>query len=225
MAHASDDTPHPPPGFDYLGRLFADDARVRRQSPWLLFVWANLMALLPLGVLVLLLWLPYQLYLLAGAPLVLFAEPAWPTAVSIAVGAAMILASILIHELLHGAALLLLGCRPVISVQRGYMTASVRRGQFLARRGYLLMSLTPIVLMSLAGGGLLLLLPPAAGELLMIALLLNAAASIGDLFVAFQVFKTPPRALFTDARGIHVYLPADAGAHSADPASLSGIGG
>ncbi|MFN8376643.1 MAG: metalloprotease family protein [Anaerolineae bacterium] len=112
----------------------------------------------------------------------------------------------LLHEALHAAALRLLGYRAHLNYTRGYFYATVESGQFLTRRDYALMSLTPLTVMTLSGGLVLLLLPPTPGQILLLVLLLNAAASVGDLLVARRAFRYPADALFTDEHGIKVYL-------------------
>jgi hypothetical protein len=193
-------TPLIPPGYVSSGDLFGDFEAMPAWR-WLLF--ANLLALLPLGAAALLLWLPYQFYAGLGAPLAL-PEPTWPSWAAVLVGALIIVGSVFLHEELHGLALRLLGYRPRLLYARGYLLASVPG--FITRRDYLIMILTPITVMSLGGALLLLWLPVALGQWLLAALLLNAAASVGDLTVASRVRRFPPSALFADRGGIHVFL-------------------
>jgi Putative zincin peptidase len=173
---------------------------------WYWIVMGNLLALVPLGFAALLLWLPYQFYLALGAPLALFPDPVFPEWLKWLAGLLMIAASMLLHELLHGAALLVLGYRARLNYATGYFYATVERGQFLTRTHYIVMSLTPLTVMTLGGGMLLVLLPPTWGQLLLIVLLLNAAASVGDLAVASRTRRYPVDALFSDEGGIKVYV-------------------
>ena len=197
----------PPPGYTCQGDLFADLAETYR-SHLHLIVAANLLALVPLGVAALLLWLPYQFYAALGTPLALFGDPAWPQWGFWLVGLAVIGASLLLHEGLHGAALLLQGHRPRFGYESGYPYAAIQPGAFLTRRQYLLMALAPLTLMTLMGGLLLLFLPVSIGQIVLIALLLNAAASIGDLAVADRARRWPANALFAaDHEGIKVFTP------------------
>lgn len=166
----------------------------------------NLMALVPLGVALGVLWLPYQFYLALGTPLALLPDPVFPDWLKVVAGTAIIAASMLLHELLHGAALLILGYRARLNYAMGYFYATVAPRQFLTRTHYMLTALTPLLTMTLGGGMLLLFLPPTWGQLLLIALLLNAAASVGDLAVAARAMRYPANALFTDEAGIKVYV-------------------
>jgi hypothetical protein len=189
-----------PSGYISSGDLFGD---LEHLSGWRWLLFANLLALIPLGVAVLVLWLPYQFYSAFGAPLAL-PEPGWPSWTTGLVGVLFIVSSILLHEGLHGLALRLLGYHPRLLYARGFLFASV--SGFITRRHYLIMILTPITVLSLGGALLLLWLPVSLGQWLIAALLLNAAASIGDFAVASRVSRLPPSTLFADRDGIHVFL-------------------
>lgn len=201
-------TLQPPPGYVHLGPLFTDWNSLERYPQWLVLIWANFVALLPLGGGVLLLWLPYQLYNISGTPWALW--PTWtlPPGWKIFWGVLIFVGSVLLHEWLHGLALQFLGHKPSYAFHKLFLSASIQQGSYLQRRHYLFMTLTPVVAMTIVGGGILFILPPAISQLLLIALLLNTAASIGDFMVAWRVFKAPPDALFSEDRGIQLFVPA-----------------
>jgi hypothetical protein len=201
MSDSLEPKPIIPPGYVPSGDLFGN---LEGLSGWRWLLFANLLALIPLSVAILLLWLPYQFYSALGAPLVL-PEPGWPSWVSGLMGVLIIAGSIFLHETLHGLALRLLGYHPRLMYARGYLLASIPG--FITRRDYLIMILTPITVLSLGGALLLLWLPVSLGQWLVAALLLNAAASVGDLVVASRVFRFPHDALFADRDGIHIFLP------------------
>lgn len=192
-----------PVGYTSAGDLFGDFSLM---PTWRWLLYANLMALIPLGVAVVLLWLPYQFYAALGAPLAL-SEPAWASWITVGLGILIIAVSIFLHEGLHGLALLLLGYPPQFNFSGGYLLSSIRG--FITRRHYLIMILTPLTVLSVGGALLLIYLPVSIGQWLLIALLLNAAASIGDLAVALRVRRLPSSALFADRNGIHIYLPVE----------------
>lgn len=195
-----------PAGYNHQGDLFADLAQTYRSGLHLIVV-ANLLALIPLLVVTLLLWLPYQLYAALGAPLALAADPQWPQPAYWLLGIVIVGGSLFVHEGLHGAALLLQGHRPKFGYESGYPYAAIQPGEFLTRRQYLMMALTPLTVMTV-GGGAALLLPVSIGQIVLITVLLNAAASIGDLAVASQARRWPPETLFAaDERGIQVFTP------------------
>lgn len=191
-----------PVGYVGHGDLFGDFDGI---PEWRWLLYANLLALIPLGVAVLLLWLPYQFYIAFGAPLAL-AEPGWSSFLTVIVGIMIVVASVMLHEGLHGLALRLLGYRPKLIYARGFLLATV--SGFITRRDYLIMILTPITVISLGGVVLLLWLPVSLGQWLLVALLLNAAASIGDLAVASRVRRFSASTLFADRDGIKVFVPA-----------------
>jgi hypothetical protein len=192
-----------PANYVLKGDLFDD---LNPMPAWYWLVAGNLLALVPLGAAIVLLWLPYQFYTALGAPLALFPEFALPTWGQWILGFIIVVASMLLHELLHGAALLMMGHGAHLSYDSGYLYATVNRGEFLTRRHYLMMVLTPVTVMTFGGGVLLLFLPVTLAQLVLIALLLNAAASVGDFFVAQRVWRCPADALFADEKGIKVYI-------------------
>ena len=201
-------TPKPPPDYVHLQPLFADWTERQRYPEWLLLIWANFMALLPLSGGVLLLWLPYQFYSYSGSRYAILPALALPTSWKIVMGGLIILGSMLLHEWLHGLALRLCGHRPRYAFAKLFLFASIQEGSYLSRPHYLFMTLTPVVVMTAVGGTVLFILPPALGQLLLIALLLNTAASTGDFMVAWRVYKAPPDALFSDDQGIQLFVPA-----------------
>ncbi len=174
----------------------------------MVFLWANFVALVPLGGGVLLLWLPYQIYSFNGTPFALL--PTWtlPLGWQVVWGALIFIGSMLLHEWLHGLALQLFRHRPSYAFHKFYLVATIQKGSYLTRREYLFMTLTPVTVMTIVGGGILFILPPALSQLLLIALLLNTAASIGDFMVAWRVYKAPPAARFSDDHGIQLFVPA-----------------
>lgn len=200
--------PKSPPGYVHLRPLFSDWDSLDRYPQWLVLIWANLMALLPLSGGVLLLWLPYQLYSYNGSPFAIWSTWTLSTGGKIAAGGLIIFGSMLLHEWLHGLALRLCGHQPRYAFTKLFLFASIQKGNYLNRRIYLFMTLTPVLVMTLLGGGVLVILPPALGQLLLIALLLNTAASIGDFMVAWRVYKAPPDALFSEDHGIQLFVPA-----------------
>jgi len=203
MSQVTDITP--PPGYICQGDLFADLSDAYR-SHMHLIVAANLLALIPLGVAVILLWLPYQFYAALGTPLAVFDDPVWPQWGFWMLGLVVVGSSLLVHEGLHGVALLLQGHRPKFGFESGYPYAAVHPGEFLTRRQYLLMALAPLTFMTLCGVVLLFFLPASIGQIILIALLLNAAACIGDLAVADRARRWPFDTLFAaDDTGIKVF--------------------
>jgi hypothetical protein len=166
----------------------------------------------PLGIAVLLIWLPYQFYVALGTPLALLRDPEWPQWAYWLLGLGVFAGSLLLHEGLHGLTLILQGHRPKFGYESGYPYAAIQPGEFLTRRQYLAMALTPLTAMTLLGVALLVLLPASIGQIILITLLLNAAACIGDLAVADRARRWPASALFAaDNEGIKVFTLIDEG--------------
>jgi hypothetical protein len=201
----------PPAGYVCQGDLFADLEDAYSSRLRLIFV-ANLLALVPLGISVLLIWLPYQFYAALGTPLALLRDPDWPQWAFWALGLVTIGGSLLLHEGLHGLALILQGHRPKFGYESGYPYAAIQPGEFLTRRQYLAMALTPLTAMTLLGVVFLVLLPTNIGQIILITLLLNTAACIGDLAVADRARRWPTTALFAaNNEGIKVFTLIDEG--------------
>ena len=196
--------PNPPHGYFYHGPLF----QKRFKRGWLVFLAANLIALIPFGLGLLLLWVPYQLYLGFGTPFAVLPTLQMGLVVKIMLGLLIFVLSMLLHEWLHGLALIATGHPPKYYFRMGVLFAGLNENDFLPRRHYLLMSLTPLVVMSVVGFVVLLFLPPVIGRLLLTSLLLNAAASLGDLMVTIGILRAPKQAVFTDEKGIQIFLPS-----------------
>ncbi len=194
-----------PPGYVHYQKLFQQFD----MPTWKLFFIANFLALVPFGLALLILWVPYQLYLAFGLPYSLFQTPTFPLWGSIGLGLIIFVGSMFFHEWLHGFTLQLMGKKPVYYFRYYYLLAGLSPGDYLTRSQYLRMTLTPLISMTLGGLVLLLLLPQTIGSLLLIALLLNAAASLGDCFVAFRVYQSPQNAVFNDSNGIQVFVPSE----------------
>lgn len=101
-------------------------------------------------------------------------------------GVVIIATSIVSHELLHGVVLQLFGYKPHFLVRLGVPHASVASRSYLTRTHYLVVSLTPLFVITSCGFIGLIILPPQPGTLVLTTILLNMAASIGDLLVAAE---------------------------------------
>lgn len=188
----------------YVADLFPIDDQ--EGTTWRWIFGGSLLALIPLALAVLLCWLPYQIYAVIGAP---FAAPSPPLPEPLwwLIGGIVLLLSLPLHELIHAAVLCLHGHRPRIGWSFGYLYATLTPGDTLVRRTYLRMCLAPFLIMTLTGGALLPYLPSPCAHITLTVILLNAAASVGDLYVARQLLRWPPHAHFADTGRIIVLLP------------------
>jgi hypothetical protein len=199
----------PPNGYVHHGPLFSRlPSRSQNYAKRVLL--GNFLAIIPLGMGIVGLWLPYQVYIALGLPLAFTPELSWPITIKLLESLLVFVASVFLHEELHAIALRLTGHKPRLSFKRGFLYATISEGDFLTRREYLFMTLIPVVVLTLAGVLALLILPKSAGEVLLVILLLNLAASTGDFQVAIWVASKSPGSLFADDGQIQVFVPARA---------------
>lgn len=126
---------------------------------------------------------------------------------------ALILATVVVlvlHELLHGATMALFGARPQYGVilNRGMFYATAP-GFAFPRNRYLIVALTPLVVLSLLA---ILLMALLAGSpwvsVVILAATLNASGAAGDLWISAVVLRYPSSAYIIDEKdGMRVFLP------------------
>jgi hypothetical protein len=94
---------------------------------------------------------------------------------------------IVVHELIHGAFFwVFTRQRPKFGLRGWYAFASAP-GWYFPCRQYLVIGLAPVVCLSLLGMTLLAVLPAEALVLTLFAVILNAASSIGDLWICIRL--------------------------------------
>jgi hypothetical protein len=92
-----------------------------------------------------------------------------------------------LHELVHGVFFwLFTRSRPTFGF-RGWYAYAAAPGWFFPRRQYLVIGLAPFVLLSVTGMILLAILPVGAVAPVLFAVIINAASSVGDLWIAFRL--------------------------------------
>lgn len=112
-----------------------------------------------------------------------------------------------VHEAVHGLVAWLLGLRPSYGVGLGFAYTTFRDP--VSRSGYILVSLTPLVLISVVGLALVPVWPFGLGHLL-VFLVVNAVGAIGDIWVAWRTWSLPAGVRIYDlADGYAVYLPEE----------------
>lgn len=102
-----------------------------------------------------------------------------------------------LHELLHGAAILLWGGRPHLGVKLPYALYCGARNQFFGRGQYLVVALTPLVMITLAGIVFTLLWPVLASYTLSVTVG-NISGAAGDVWSARRVARLPASVLVED---------------------------
>lgn len=164
----------------------------------------NLLALLPLGAALLLMfgWLTVVLRLrpdISGS-----------TGMSWSLGLVAALVIILpLHEGLHGLAIRWAGHKPRygLKLDKGALYATADNALF-PRNVFIVIALAPLVGITLLGMALMLVLPDRLVYFAAIAVALNAGAAIGDLWMTAVVLRYPSLALVRDeADSLRVYLP------------------
>lgn len=111
----------------------------------------------------------------------------------------VVIASIIIHEGLHGLAIRRTGhkARYGVMLSKGAFYATVD-GAYFWRNDFIMIALAPIVGISLLGLLLMVLLPDTLAYYVGLGVALNAANSIGDLWMTAVVLRYPPDALVQD---------------------------
>lgn len=97
------------------------------------------------------------------------------------------------HEGLHAAAVLLTGKRPRFGWVRGIGFFTTLGHAALPQQTFLLIMLTPFMVITMIG--LLLMLIPSIAHFAFIALVVNSAASVADLRLAWRALQAGPKAV------------------------------
>lgn len=160
----------------------------------------NLLALIPLAVAggVLLLWVGWIASWRGAVP---GGDLPW------FIGVPLVLLVLLIHELIHAAAILLVGHKPRMGAKldKGVLYAT-SDGAYFRRGEFILVALAPLVVISLAGMAAMLVLPDGLNYWVGLAVILNAGGAIGDLWMTWVVLRFPASVLVRDEEdGIRVF--------------------
>lgn len=139
--------------------------------------------------------------LLGSAPLV--ARLITLVAVNLVAYAVMIV----VHELIHAAAILTLGGAPRFGLKLPLAAYCTAPGQLFTTAGYTVIALAPLVLLTVAGI-LVTWLVPDLGALLWLAFVGNVSGAAGDLEAVSQLRRMPGARLVADtATGFIAYAP------------------
>ena len=97
--------------------------------------------------------------------------------------------SIVSHELVHGAFFWVYSrSRPRFGFRGGYAYAAAP-GWFFPRRQYLVIALTPLVLLSFLGMILVAVVPIGALAAILFGMIVNAAGAVGDMWIVLKVIR------------------------------------
>ncbi len=111
-----------------------------------------------------------------------------------------------LHELIHGAFFWIFTRRlPKLGIGAGYAFAAAP-GWFFPRRQYLLVALSPLVLLSLLGMALVAVVPLAGVTGILLGTVVNASGAVGDLWIVYRVVREPAEVVIEDlGDGIKIY--------------------
>lgn len=145
------------------------------------------------------------LYARLGAPLVRTDLPAFLPAWAYIL---LLIGTLILHEALHGLAMLACGARPIFGAQLTRLVLYTTSQAFFSRRAYLFVTLAPLFGVTLLGLPAMLLLPSGLAIWVAIMVAMNAASSLGDLWMAAVIASFPPEARFRDeVDGMSIFLP------------------
>lgn len=106
---------------------------------------------------------------------------------------------VIVHEAIHGLFFYLFtGRRPRFGFKILYAYAASPEGVYITRRQYLVVGLSPLVIMTIFGVLALPVLPLVAIPTLIYTLILNASGSIGDIAMIGWLLRQPKNALIKD---------------------------
>lgn len=129
-----------------------------------------------------------------GAPLVIDTLPrqlpGW-------VGLALLLMVLPLHELCHGLMIRRYGHHPRYGIKWMVLFAT-SDGAYFRRAEFIRVALAPLALITIGGALIILLLPQGMAYWVALAIALNAAGSIGDLWMAAVALRFDPSALIRD---------------------------
>ncbi|MBN2471235.1 MAG: DUF3267 domain-containing protein [Anaerolineae bacterium] len=194
----------PPPGYRLAHRF----TLTRRST----LIWLNVIGTLLFVIALAAIFAVLVFYDSQGAPLVIGtlpdAFPAW--------GYVLLLAGTLIlHEALHGAAILIFGKRPRFGAKLTRLVLYTTSDAYFPRGQYLTITLAPLVVIALLGIPGLLLLPRGLAIWAGLMVAMNTASAVGDLWTAAVIASFPTETLFHDeADGMSAFLPEDSAAPS-----------
>lgn len=116
----------------------------------------------------------------------------------LAVTALVLVLMVVLHEAVHGAFFwLFTRSRPVFAFKGAYAYAAAP-GWFIPRNQYLVVGLSPLVILTVVGVALAAVLPAGWLLPLLALLILNASGAVGDLWVTLSLLGYPPSAYCYD---------------------------
>ncbi len=191
------DAPSTPPGYRLAHRF-------RLSRRWTL-LWINVTAIALFVVTLGAAFSGLLIYARLGAPLVRTDLPAFLPAWAYVL---LLIGTLILHEALHGLAMLVCGARPIFGAQLTRLVLYTTSQAFFSRRAYLFVTLAPLFGVTLLGLPAMLLLPSGLAIWAAIMVAMNVASSLGDLWMGAVIASFPPEARFRDEMdGMSIFLP------------------
>ena len=121
-----------------------------------------------------------------------------------------IVAMLVLHEALHGLAMVAYGARPRFGILwQALMFYTTAPGYAFRRNDYVVVVLAPLVGLSLLALMGVVVASPSAALLLVGVATLNAAGAVGDIWILSVVLRYPAHAYVMDEKdGLRIFLPA-----------------
>lgn len=119
---------------------------------------------------------------------------------------ALPIASIVLHELVHGVFLWLFTREWPRFGFTGLLAYASSPGWYMPRNQYIVVALAPFFLITLAGIGCLALLPQSTVLPLVLILAINAAGAIGDLTITGWIFTRSPVTFVSETNTLDVTI-------------------
>jgi hypothetical protein len=138
----------------------------------------------------------------------------WNDGISLLIVIGTVIATAVVHELVHGVAYKLLGYKVTFGVSRRLLAAyAAAFGQWQKRNHNIIVALAPLVVLTGVFSPLLL---TRSREVLLVAvatLMMNTAGATGDLYLTWRLMQMPKATLLhdVDIKTMLIYLPEDAG--------------
>jgi hypothetical protein len=156
--------------------------------------WLNVLSLIPMFASGLIVSGGLILYQDWGAPLVI---DRLPNHIPFLPGILLVLLVLPLHEWIHGRAITRVGHRPRYGVKLMVLYAT-SDGALFRRSEFLWIALAPLVVISTAGLIMMLFLPAGLSQWVVLGVMMNAAGSIGDLWMAAVALRFAPSVLIRD---------------------------
>lgn len=97
--------------------------------------------------------------------------------------------------------------KPVVGI-KGFYAFTAMPGWYFPRNQYILIGISPLIVITLVGIFLLVIMPISTLNLILIGLILNASGAVGDLFVVIWLLTKPVNTLALDQIDtIEFYVP------------------